>query len=354
MKAFFQMNSLADYLVAAAIIGAGIVVVRIIKYVLSKRIGKISELHRNYFAKLVDFVYPIGYVVLVYLAIHTLDFPGKIEVFIKQVFTASLILLLVRLISAAAKAAFYTYLVRHDDSGDKIKQVKGIVLILNGVLWTMGLIFLFDNLGFNVTAVLTGLGVGGIAIALAAQTILGDIFNYFVIFFDQPFQLGDFIIVDDKMGTVEYIGIKTTRLKSLQGEQIIFANSNLTNSRIHNYKRMNERRILFKFGVVYETGSEKLSLIPAIVKRTISESANTRFDRAHFAAYGASSLDFEVVYYILSADYNSYMDTQQAINLSIYMEFENQNIQFAYPTMTVHAVYPKIKSAVMPEENHVQ
>lgn len=294
---------------------------------------KIEPEHQSYFLKVIRYLYPVAYVLLIFLVVRSLDFKAKIEMFVGQAFTAALILLLIRFISAAAREAFFNYIIRHDDTGDKIKQVKGIVLILNGILWIIGLIVLFDNLGFNVTAVLTGLGVGGIAIALAAQTILGDMFNYFVIFFDQPFQLGDFIIVDDKMGVVEYIGIKTTRIKSLQGEQIIFSNSNLTNARIHNYKRMNDRRVVFKFGVMYDVGADILEEIPGIVRRIITAIPNTRIDRAHFAAYSPSSLDFEVVYYTLSADYNKYMDIQQEINLAIYREFENRGIKFAHPLM---------------------
>jgi small-conductance mechanosensitive channel len=214
-------------------------------------------------------------------------------------------LLLIRLIAAALSNAIRSYLLEHDESGGKLKQIRGIILILNALVWIVGLIFLFDNLGFNVTAVLTGLGVGGIAIALAAQTILGDLFNYFVIFFDRPFELEDFIIVDDKLGTVEYIGLKTTRIRSLQGEQVVFSNTNLTNSRIHNYKRMAERRIVFNLQLVYETSYENLQSIPRIVQDIVEGQRDTRFDRAHFAAFAEYSL---TVYYILSADYNRYMD----------------------------------------------
>jgi small-conductance mechanosensitive channel len=180
-----------------------------------------------------------------------------------------------------------------------------------------------------------GLGIGGIAIALAAQTILGDLFSYLVIFFDKPFEIGDFIILEDKMGTVEYIGIKTTRIRTLGGEQLICSNTDLTNSRVHNFKRMQERRVVFSFGVVYDTTTTKLKLIPGIIKQAIESLRETRFDRAHFKSFGNSSLDFEVVYYILTPDYNLYMDKQQAINMSIFESFEREQIEFAYPTQTL-------------------
>src|SRR3546814_878321 len=149
-----------------------------------------------------------------------------------------------------------------------MRQNRGIMFILNVVIWIFGLVLLLSNLGYDVTAIVAGMGIGGIAIALAAQTILGDLFSYFVIFFDRPFEIGDFIVVDDKSGTVEYVGIKTTRLKSLGGEQLVFSNTDLTNSRLHNYKRMERRRIVFKLGVVYETPEKKLKLIPEIGRAT--------------------------------------------------------------------------------------
>jgi small-conductance mechanosensitive channel len=203
------------------------------------------------------------------------------------------------------------------------------------VLWTIGLIAIFHNLGFDVTAIIAGLGVGGIAIALAAQTILGDLFNYFVILFDQPFEPGDFIVVDEKMGTIEHIGLKTTRIRSLQGEQIIFSNTNLTNSRIHNYKRMNERRVLFQLGVVYDTPVDKLKIIPTLIRKAIDDQDFVRFDRVHFASFGEYSMKFEAVYHVISSDYNQYMDIQQGINLAICEQFRAEGIQFALPAYSI-------------------
>ena len=179
------------------------------------------------------------------------------------------------------------------------------------------------------------MGIGGIAIALAAQNILGDLFNYFVIFFDRPFEVGDFITVDDKKGTVDHIGIKTTRLTSISGEQLAFSNSDLTKSRIHNFKRMNRRRIVFTLGVVYNTPAEKLERIPGIIKDIIENQPFTTFDRAHFAKFNSFSLDFEVVFFIESSDYMQYMNTQQEINLKIFRAFDAEKIAFAYPTQTV-------------------
>jgi small-conductance mechanosensitive channel len=209
----------------------------------------------------------------------------------------------------------------------------GIVAFIAKVLiWSIVLLLTLDNLGIDVTALVAGLGIGGIAVALAAQNILGDLFASLSITLDRPFVIGEFLVVDGFLGTVEYIGIKSTRLKSLGGEQIVMSNADLLGSRVRNYGRMAERRVLFATGVVYETPVEALECIPALMREAIAAQPGTRFDRCHFAKHGASSLDFETVYYVLSPDYNRYMDIQQAINLRIHREFAARGIEFAYPT----------------------
>ena len=193
-----------------------------------------------------------------------------------------------------------------------------------------------ENLGVNITGLVAGLGIGGIAVALALQNVLGDLFASLSIALDKPFVIGDFVVVDGLSGTIEYIGLKTTRIRSLSGEQIVVANSDLLNSRIRNYKRMEERRALFTFGVTYQTPKEKLAAIPAMVKEIIGKQADARFDRAHFKEYADSSLLFEVVYYVLKPDYNTFMDVQEAVNLDLFGRFEAEGIEFAYPTQTLY------------------
>lgn len=200
------------------------------------------------------------------------------------------------------------------------------------VIWSLVLLLTLDNLGIDVTALVAGLGIGGIAVALAAQNVLGDLFASLSITLDRPFVIGDFLVVGDFLGSVEHIGIKSTRLRSLGGEQIVMANADLLGSRVRNYGRMAERRVVFGTGIVYETPSELLERVPALIREAISAQEGTRFDRSHFARHGAASLDFETVYYVLSPDYNRYMDVQQAINLRIHREFEKHGIAFAYPT----------------------
>jgi len=204
------------------------------------------------------------------------------------------------------------------------------------VLWSLAALLILDNLGLNVSALIASLGIGGIAVALAVQSILGDLFASLSIAIDKPFVIGDFIIVDDLMGTVEHVGLKTSRIRSLSGEQIVISNNDLLKSRIRNYKRMQERRVVFAIGVTYDTAEPELKIIPDLIRQAIEAQPAARFDRAHFKGFGAFSLDFEAVYYVREADYNVYMDAQQAINLQLVRDFTARGIGFAFPTQTVH------------------
>lgn len=223
------------------------------------------------------------------------------------------------------------------EDASAVPAISFIGFFVKVLLWAVILLLILDNLGIDVTALVAGLGVGGVAIALASQKILEDLFSSLSIVLDKPFVHGDFIIVGDFLGTVEHIGLKTTRLRSLSGEQLVFSNSDLLHSRIRNYKRMYERRIVFKIGVTYETPLEKLKKIPDIIKNIVESQKLARFDRSHFASYGDFSLDFETVYYVQVPDYNQYMDTQQNINLALFQKFQEEGLEFAYPTQ-VHYV----------------
>ncbi|MBI4428634.1 MAG: mechanosensitive ion channel family protein [Ignavibacteriales bacterium] len=203
------------------------------------------------------------------------------------------------------------------------------------VFWSVILMLVLDNVGVNVTSLAAGLGIGGIAIALALQNVLGDLFASLSIVLDKPFVLGDFIIVDQFLGTVEHIGLKTTRIRSLSGEEVIFSNTDLLKSRIRNYKRMFERRVVFSVGITYQTPREKLAKVSGMLRSVVEAQSNVRFDRAHFKEFGDSALVHEVVYFVRSADYNLYMDVQQAINLEIVNRFNAEGIEFAYPTRTL-------------------
>jgi small-conductance mechanosensitive channel len=216
--------------------------------------------------------------------------------------------------------------------------VSALGFVAKIALWTAILLVALDNLGVDITTLVAGLGIGGVAVALALQNILGDLFASLSIVLDKPFVLGDFLIIDEHQGKVEHIGLKTTRVRSLWGEQLIFSNSDLLNSRVRNFGRMSERRVVFSLGVTYQTPRARLARIPGMIREAVEAQERTRFDRSHFKAYGDFALLFETVYYVTVAEYNAYMDIQQAINLRIHERFEEDGIEFAYPTQTVFVV----------------
>ncbi len=215
-------------------------------------------------------------------------------------------------------------------------KMNALGIISKILLWSVLVLTALDNIpNVEVSTLIASLGIGSIAVALAVQNILGDLFASLSIVFDKPFEVGDFINVGEYSGSVEYIGLKSTRLRSLTGEQLIFANSDLLNSRIRNYKRMNKRRVSFTIGVSPETSYEKLNDLPSLLQNIIEEQVSTTFDRAHFKAYGDFTLDFEVVYYVDSPDYQLFMNAQQNINLEIYRRFQELEIELPYPTQAV-------------------
>lgn len=230
----------------------------------------------------------------------------------------------------------------HDPTSIALAGVLRFVAKLT--LWALVLLMALENLGVNVTALVTGLGVGGVAVALALQNVLGDLLASLSIVLDKPFVIGDAITVDTLTGTVESIGLKTTRLRAVSGEQLIFANSDLLKSRIHNWKRLAERRVVLTFGVPYDTPPDAVERIPGVVRSLVEAQDLTRFERAHFKGFGASSLDFEAVYWILTPDYRLYMDRQQAVNLGLLRAFEGEGIDFASATQTLQLNVPTTES----------
>jgi len=334
-------NSVSAYLTAIAILAAGILLVKIIDKIVIKRLKRWAERTETTFD---DFLIrgieknlvPLMYYLIFFFAVKTLTLNQRFE---KLFETASVIIFtffVLRSLNSLISYFLKSFVIRSGGDDHKLKQLRGISTIISFIVWTLGFVFVLDNLGFRVSAVIAGLGIGGIAIALAAQAVLGDLFSFFVILFDRPFEIGDFITLADKSGTVEHVGIKTTRIRSLTGEQLIVSNTDLTNSRIHNFKRLEKRRVLFRLGVVYQTSTDKLKEIPEIVKNIIMSEPKTEFNRGHFAAYGDFSLIFEFVYFVLDQDYVQFMEVQHNINLKIYEEFGKRGIEFAYPTQTLY------------------
>ena len=282
-----------------------------------------------------------------FIGARAVELPAKVDAALTTLTAVALLLQ----VTLWAQRVFNVWLgnyeqrARHGDGGDA--TIVGLISFVGRTaIWAIALLMILDNLGFNITTLVASLGIGGVAIALAVQNVLADLFASLSIGLDKPFVVGDFIIVDDLMGTVEHVGLKTTRLRSLSGEQLVFSNGDLLKSRIRNYKRMYERRIVFTFGVVYDTPRETLARLADEVRAIIEAQPKTRFDRAHFFRFGEFSLDFEVVYFVLDPDYNLYMDIQQAINLAIMARFEALDVGFAFPTSTLRVEsLPTVKPA---------
>ena len=339
----YLSNRVLDYLIVVIIFILLVIFIQIIKRLFlrfitawaKKTTTTIDDKFVKAFEEKIKTFLNLIYFGAFYISIKRLAMEPQIEHFFNIFVTTLLIFFGIRFLLSITIYGLETYWLKKEKDKSKKQALKGIITILKFIVWSIVFIVVLDNLGIKISTLVAGLGIGGIAIALAAQTVLGDLFSYFIIFFDRPFEIGDFLIVGDFKGTVEYIGLKTTRLSSLGGEQLIFSNQDLTNSRIKNYKRMNQRRVAFQFGVTYQTGLIKLKEIPKIVENIITKIPETIHSRAHFASYGDYSLNFEVVYFVLSNDYKKYMDIQQEINFQLKDTFEKKEIEFAYPTQTV-------------------
>jgi len=279
---------------------------------------------------------PVFLVISLYIALLPLDLSPVVHTLLHHMIVIIVTVNIAMLLQAVIEYSLIKmYRRRIKDDQSVALVVKSLGGVLQWGVWTLGIIFILDNLGVNVTTLISGIGIGGIAVAIAAQAVLGDAFSAFSIFMDKPFEIGDFIIVDNFMGTVENIGIKTTRVRSLDGELLIFANSDLTKSRIKNYKQLKNKRVAFHVKIQYGTPVEKVTQVQLIIKKIINDTADVRLDRVHFQSFSDFALVFEIVYFVLSSNYNVYMDSQQTINIGIMKAFQEEGIKFAYPTQTL-------------------
>jgi len=215
-----------------------------------------------------------------------------------------------------------------------------ITVLVNVVVWLLATILILDNLGVNVTALVAGLGVGGIAIGLAAQGIFSDLFAALAILFDRPFRVGDVISYGTSTGTVEHIGLKTTRIRALSGEQLVMANTKLLDQQVANLRRIEERRVVMNFGLVYQTPPDRLEALPGQLQALVAKVPATRFDRAVFTGFGASSLDFELVFFVTDPALEAMLSARQAVGFAIVRRFAELGLEFAYPTQTTFTAAP--------------
>ncbi|KON28454.1 mechanosensitive ion channel protein MscS [miscellaneous Crenarchaeota group archaeon SMTZ-80] len=337
----FYHNSVKEWLIALVIVVLSFFVLKIIFTLIRRKIKKLAKKTKTDLDDLVaDLLERIKFFFILIIALYFGSLILTLPQTVNKLIT-SIVIIVLLLQGAIWGNGIITYFIerykkkRIQEDAAGVTTFSALGFVARIVLWSLILLVILDNLGVNITTLVAGLGIGGIAIALAVQNILSDLFASLSIVLDKPFVLGDFIIVDNHLGSVEHIGLKTTRIRSLSGEQLVFSNTDLLNSRIRNFKRMAERRVVFSIGVVYQTPEDKLKLIPQMIKEIIESQELTRFDRAHFKEFGNFSLNFEVVYWMASPDYNLYMDTQQRINLQIFHKFNEENIEFAYPSQTI-------------------
>ena len=322
------------------IIILGLLAIYIFKIIYKNVKNKILKENSSDYLKIINdaienTVIPVLYIFVFYFAFTFINSNEKYLKYLNFLFIILVTFYGLKFLVNLVSFLIEIYLINKEKDKSKIKNLKGILILLKIIIWVLGVIIILDNLGYKITTVLAGLGIGGIAVALAAQSIFGDLFSYFIIIFDKPFEVGDFIIIGDLMGTVETIGLKTTRIRSLSGEEIILSNSDLTSSRVKNFKRMPTRRVIFKIGVTYETPIEKLKKISDIIKNIFESLKDVKLERVHFVSYGDFALNYEIAYIVLSSDYIKYMDLQQEINFKIKEEFDKLKIEFAYPTQTL-------------------
>lgn len=341
MNTTFLDNPLEKWIYAVVVFLLSLVVLRLAKAIIHRRLLSLSkktgtDIDDLIAELLVKIHFFLLFVIALYIGSMFLNLPKLATFIIDKLIIISLLI---------QGAIWGTGIISHvterykkqkiSDDAASVTTITALSFVLRIILWSVIILLVLDNLGVNITALVAGLGVGGVAVALAVQNILGDLFASLSIVFDKPFVIGDFIIVDDYLGSVEYIGLKTTRIRSLSGEQLVISNSDLLQSRIRNFKRMFERRILFSIGVIYQTTPEKLAIIPSILQEIIEKHEKVRFDRAHFKEFADFSLNFEIVYWVKDQDYKVYMDIQQSINLEIFKRFADEGIEFAYPTQTI-------------------
>ncbi len=339
----FLGNYIRDYFWALAAFFGILILLRIFKSQIVKRLKKLAEKTKtqldDLLVKILDSAgWPTFYLLLsLYLALKFIQSPQILD---NIIYYALIIIITYLAVKTGGDIIDYGTLkiIQKKEKG-KEKIDRSMVDILSkglkAILWVVAVVLVLSNLGYNVSTLIAGLGIGGIAIAFALQNILGDLFASFTIYFDRPFQIGDYIIIGDDAGTVKHIGIKSTRIQSRQGEELIISNKELTEARVHNYKKMEKRRIVFAFGVTYETPTQKLKKIPNIIKEIVDKIETAEIDRVFFKEFGDFGLNFEVVYFLKSSDYALFVETQPKINLAIKEAFEKEGIEMAYPTQTV-------------------
>lgn len=340
----FYYNSGYDYFLALAIFVGLIIVLKIFQAFILSKLKNLAQKTKTDFDDVLIEIFrkvkpPFYFFVALYFGVKALVLPELAVNIINVLFIVAIVYEVIRGLERLVDYFMDKYLARVRKSEESretsVSMIKTLKLFFRVALWMIGIVMVLGNLGVNITSLVASLGIGGVAIALALQNILSDIFSSFSIYLDKPFVLGDFIQVGNNRGVVEKIGIKSTRLRTPEGEELIISNQELTTARVQNFRRMEKRRAQFTLGVVYGISADKLEKIPGLIKEIVNSIEKAEFDRCNFASYGDSSLNFEVVYDVTSREYREFMETGEKVNLAIYKKFEKEGIDFAYPTQTI-------------------
>lgn len=331
-------NSVAEIAIAIAIFLAVFIAMKIVRI---QVIGRMMKLSKRTSSRIDDVIAsflggiktPIYILIALFVALQGVSVPDSLNLIVNIAILIAVVSQVVKLL----EEVFSMLLGVQFRKTSPNSELPGIFRIgIRLILWSIGGLLILSNAGVDITSLVAGLGIGGLAISLALQNILSDLFASFSLAVDKPFEIGDLIVVGEHTGTVKNIGMKTTRLTALEGEEVVISNAELTSARVQNYKKMEKRRIVMSVGVTYDTTTEQLQRANALMKEAVSAQKNAEFARSHFRSFGDSALMFEVVYFMLTGDYAVYMDTQQAINMYIHQKFSEEGIEMAFPTQTVY------------------
>ncbi|MBD3299979.1 MAG: mechanosensitive ion channel [Candidatus Moranbacteria bacterium] len=338
-------NTYEKYFISLFIFIGLMILLKIFKSLVLIKIKKLSQKTQNDFddflVKVIEDIKTVFFIITaLYVSFQFLTFNSAVDRVVFVIFLVTFIVQVILVIQEFIDYAIQKFFEKNGEINEIERKnreavVKFAINLAKASLWIVGAVLVLSNLGINVTSLITGLGIGGIAIALAIQSILGDLFSSLSILSDKPFQVGDFISTGQESGTVKKIGIKTTRVTTLDGDELVIPNKNLTESRVHNFKKIKKRRGSFDFGITYETSRKKLEKIPQKIEEIINNIDKLEIERVTFKEFGDSSLVFNAVFYIDSPDYGLYMKKRQVINFKIMEYFEKEGIEFAYPTRTV-------------------
>lgn len=325
----------ASYLKAIVVFALVFLGLMLIRMLIARQVKSIVKKTKIDFddlvLKLIDsFGLPFYFILSFFAGISMLDVSNEIELWIQRLTFIAIVYYIVRALNTLTNYAFRKY--RENSEVQDPTATKFLAFSINILTWIIAALIVLQNFGYNVSALIGGLGIAGIAIAFALQSVLEDIFSFFSIYFDKPFKVGDFVVVGNDSGTVKKVGIKSTRIKTLQGEELVVSNKELTSARVNNYKRLNERRVEIEFGVTYETPSAKLEKLPKTIEDIVTKIEGLKFNRAHLKKFGDFALIYEVVFIVQDSSYEIYMDLRQQFNLELIRSLEKEDIEFAYPT----------------------